>query len=143
MEVERTGYRPLILFRAEFKLTGQPVNPLWRVRVWQGLDKPNPYPYPRPTRGTYPRVFQTRANPYRSLRDRTKFWQILTRSGIILRVSVNLNGRSVIKRRLWRELPRKPRDHLLLVGAYLLHKARTGPSSSPLSECCNYFNRTK
>jgi len=54
----------LISFRAEFKLTGQPVNRLWRVRVWQGLDKPNPYPYPRPTRGTYPRVSQTRANPY-------------------------------------------------------------------------------
>ena len=50
-------------FRAEFKYFGQTLQPVAGVRVRRGLDKPNPYPYPRSTRGTYPRVSQTRDNP--------------------------------------------------------------------------------
>jgi hypothetical protein len=43
--------------------------PVLRVRVWRGFDKPNPYPDPRSTRGTHPWVSRTRDNPYWGFTD--------------------------------------------------------------------------
>jgi len=64
MEVERTGLRWLITFSSGALILGLTCQPPLQVRVWQGLDKPNLYLYPRPTHGTYPRVSHTCDNPY-------------------------------------------------------------------------------
>ena len=42
-----------------------PALPVPRVRVFAGYKILYPYPYPRETRGTYPRVSSTRDNPYK------------------------------------------------------------------------------
>src|ERR1700678_2935468 len=64
---KRCVWRRLGRFRAEFEYVGRPANPQLGVRVWPGLEKPNPYPYPAVPGGCTRPGRATRDNPYARL----------------------------------------------------------------------------